>query len=91
MEFKLTSYLFKEGEETQIFENVFKTLKELKQYIKDCGGIKAFKFKGYDDFSGKHYKSIYFITKKINDKIYYYEFKFGKYHWVDENGHIEKI
>ena len=91
MEVKLTSYLFKENEQTQVFEQTFKTLKELKEYIKNCGGVKAFNFSGYDDFTGKYYKSIYFITKKINDKIYYYEYKFGKYRWVDDNGYIDKI
>ena len=91
MEFKLISYLSREGEETQVFEQTFKTLKELKQYIKACGGAGAFNFSGYDDFSKKHYKSIYFITKKINDKTYYYEHKFNKYCWVDENGYVEKI
>ena len=78
---RLVTYLQKQGEEMIKNEISFKSLNELKQYVKDCGGIKSFKWKD------KESQCIYFITGEYNDNEAYYEYKYGKYQWFDCNGY----
>lgn len=78
---KLVTYLQRQGEEMIKNEISFKSLSELKQYIKDCGGIKNFKW------NDKESQCIYFITGEYNGNEAYYEYKYGKYQWFDCNGY----
>lgn len=78
---KLVTFMQRNGEEIRRTEKSFKSLKELKQYIKDCGGIKSFKWNDTES------QCMYFITgecEKCNEC--YYEYKYGKYNWYDCNG-----
>ena len=78
---KLVTYFQKIGEETTRTERSFKTIKELKQYIKDCGGIKSFKWKDEES------QCIYIIMGEYDGNEAYYEYKYGKYSWYDCNGY----
>lgn len=79
---KLVTILSKENEDTSRFERQFESLSQLKKYIKECGGIKNFKWK--DEKS----QCVYFITGEC-DKCSecYYELRYGKYQWFDCNGY----
>ena len=79
---KLITYLYtKETNKVFRVERDFKNLNQLKQFIKDCGGIKSFKWD--EEYS----KGMYCITGEYKGEECYYEHKFGKYRWLDCNGY----
>lgn len=82
---KLITYLKKQNQDTIKTEKTFKNLNQLKKYVKECGGIKNFKWKD------KESSCIYFITGECDQcNECYYEYKYGKYRWFDCNGDVVK-
>lgn len=82
---KLITILYRKGQETLMHEMEFKNLNQLKKYIKECGGIKSFKWK--DEQS----ECLYLIKGECEQcKECYYEYKYGKYRWFDCNGYVVK-
>lgn len=78
---KLVTYFQRKYEQAQRHEQGFENLNQLKQYIKNCGGIKSFKWDEEDS------KCMYFIVGEYEGNECYYEYKFGKYSWYDCNGY----
>lgn len=79
---KLVTLMQRKGEEVIRTEKSFKSLNELKQYIKNCGGIKSFKWNDTES------QCVYFITGECEEcNECYYEYKYGKYNWYDCNGY----
>ena len=79
---KLVTYLSRKGQETLMNEIEFKSLNQLKKYVKECGGIKSFKWR--DEQS----ECQYFIVGECEQcSECYYEYKYGKYQWLDCNGY----
>ena len=78
---KLITY-FTRNNETERTERQFNNMNELKEYVKQCGGIKSFKWEDEES------KCQYFITGEYNNQECYYEYKYGKYQWIDANGYV---